>query len=131
MTVPYADDDVGPDRIGHDDPANRSLLAESLGLGLVPDDQAREYRTRMDAWAGPDDDARDRQPLRPPALAPLEHDRLTIACRQSEADRHAAALAAAAEARKAALDEAEALFETDKAKGAAALARCGEGLLVL
>jgi hypothetical protein len=130
MTVPYADDVVGP-HPGHDDPANRSLLAESLDLGLVPHNQAREYRARMDAWAGPDDDARDRQLLHRAVLASLEHDRLTIACRQAEADRHDAALADAAEARKATLDEAEALFESDKAKGAAALAQCGEGLLAL
>jgi hypothetical protein len=85
----------------------------------------------MHAWAEPDDDARDRQLLHRAVLASLEHDRLTIARRQAKADRHAAALAAAAEARKAAFDKAEALFESDKARGAAALAQCGEGLLVL
>jgi hypothetical protein len=131
MTVPYADDDVGLGRIGHDDPANRSLLAESLGLDLVPHKQAREYGARMHAWAEPDNDPRDRQLLHRAVLASLEHDRLMIACRQAEADRKALAMAAAAEARKKAIKEAEALFASDALEGAAALANCGGGLLVL
>src|SRR5262249_10952327 len=57
MTVPYADDDVSPDP-GPDDLANRSFLAEDLGLDLVPPDQRRDYRARMDDWAEQDDDAR-------------------------------------------------------------------------
>jgi hypothetical protein len=39
MTVPYDDDVVGPGLDPRpDDLANRSILAESLGLGLVPHD---------------------------------------------------------------------------------------------
>jgi hypothetical protein len=132
MTVPYDDDVVGPGLDpGPDDLANRSLLAESLGLDLVPHDQSREYRARFDAWVEQDDDARDRQVLHRAVLASLEHDRLAIACRQAEADRHDAALAVAAEARKAALDVAEARFASDPLEGAAALATCGGGLMAL
>src|SRR5262249_58200165 len=105
MTVPYADDDVSPDP-GPDDLANRSFLAEDLGLDLVPPDQRRDYRARMDDWAEQDDDARDRQLLHRAVLASLERDRLEIACRQAEADRKDAARAHGAAARRKALDEA-------------------------
>src|SRR5947209_8636949 len=73
--------------------ADRSHLAEDLGLDLVPPDQARDYRLRMQAWAEMDDDPRDRQVLHRAVLASLELDRLRIAARLAEDARQALALA--------------------------------------